>query len=82
MAFTTTLLAWSVIEFGDSMGNEIDNAREAVRWGSDYLLKAATDAPNGLYVQVSRVTIKKNKMIKIIIITIIRMFVTYVNLWC
>lgn len=58
MAFTTTLLAWSVIEFGDSMGNEIENARAAVRWGSDYLLKAATAAPDTLYVQVSRVTIK------------------------
>ncbi|KAE8650005.1 endoglucanase 1 [Cucumis sativus] len=52
MAFTTTLLAWSVIEFGDSMGNEIENARAAVRWGSDYLLKAATAAPDVLYVQV------------------------------
>lgn len=59
MAFTTTLLAWSVIEFGDSMGNEIENARAAVRWGSDYLLKAATAAPDVLYVQVSRVTINK-----------------------
>ncbi|XP_022145452.1 endoglucanase 1-like [Momordica charantia] len=52
MAFTTTLLAWSVIEFGNSMGSEIENARAAVRWGSDYLLKAATAAPDTLYVQV------------------------------
>lgn len=55
MAFTTTLLAWSVIEFGNSMGSEIENARAAVRWGSDYLLKAATAAPDTLYVQVSSV---------------------------
>lgn len=53
MAFTTTLLAWSVIEFGSSMGNELDNAHEAVRWGADYLLKAATATPGALYVQVS-----------------------------
>lgn len=52
MAFTTTLLAWSVIEFGDSMHNQIDNAKAAVRWGSDYLLKAATATPGTLYVQV------------------------------
>ncbi|XP_058781730.1 endoglucanase 1-like isoform X2 [Vicia villosa] len=52
MAFTTTLLAWSVIEFGNSMHNQIDNAREAIRWSADYLLKAATTTPNTLYVQV------------------------------
>ncbi|WOG88150.1 hypothetical protein DCAR_0207384 [Daucus carota subsp. sativus] len=52
MAFTTTLLAWSVIEFGSSMQNQLENARAAVRWGSDYLLKAATATPDTLYVQV------------------------------
>ncbi|KAK1382259.1 Endoglucanase [Heracleum sosnowskyi] len=52
MAFTTTLLAWSVIEFGNSMQNQLENARAAVRWGSDYLLKAATATPGSLYVQV------------------------------
>ncbi|XP_047337867.1 endoglucanase 1-like [Impatiens glandulifera] len=56
MAFTTTMLAWSVIEFGNSMPNQIENAREAVRWGSDYLLKASNAIANAnadiLYVQV------------------------------
>ncbi|KAL8090724.1 endoglucanase 1-like [Apium graveolens] len=52
MAFTTTLLAWSVIEFGDLMQNQLENARDAVRWGSDYLLKAATATPGSLYVHV------------------------------
>ncbi|KAH6778742.1 glycosyl hydrolase 9B13 [Perilla frutescens var. hirtella] len=52
MAFTTTLLAWSVIEFDTSMKNQLDNAKEAVRWGADYLLKAATATPGALYVQV------------------------------
>ncbi|GAA0167618.1 hypothetical protein LIER_22506 [Lithospermum erythrorhizon] len=52
MAFTTTLLAWSVIEFGSSMNNQVDNAKGAVRWGADYLLKAATATPETLYVQV------------------------------
>ncbi|KAJ7952209.1 Endoglucanase [Quillaja saponaria] len=52
MAFTTTLLAWSVIEFGGSMQNQLENARAAIRWSTDYLLKAATATPDTLYVQV------------------------------
>lgn len=53
MAFTTTMLAWSIIEFGDEMKGQIDNARNALRWSTDYLLKAATATPGALYVQVS-----------------------------
>ncbi|KAI8546119.1 hypothetical protein RHMOL_Rhmol07G0091500 [Rhododendron molle] len=52
MAFTTTMLSWSVVEFGGSMGNQIHNARAAIRWSTDYLLKAATASPGTLYVQV------------------------------
>lgn len=51
MAFTTTLLAWSVIDFGRNMGPELGNAIKAVKWGTDYLLKA-TAKPNTVYVQV------------------------------
>ncbi|KAH0979082.1 hypothetical protein GBA52_006259 [Prunus armeniaca] len=40
MAFTTTMLSWSVIEFGQLMGPELQHALEAIRWGTDYLLKA------------------------------------------
>ncbi|KAG9142282.1 hypothetical protein Leryth_007707 [Lithospermum erythrorhizon] len=51
MAFTTTLLAWSVIDFGRNMGNELGNSLKAVKWGTDYLLKATSK--NGIvYVQV------------------------------
>ena len=53
MAFTTTLLSWSVIEFGSSMPSQIGNARAAIRWSTDYLLKAATATPDTLYVQVT-----------------------------
>lgn len=53
VAFTTTLLSWSVIEFGSSMNNQLKHANDAVRWGADYLLKAATATPDALYVQVS-----------------------------
>ncbi|XP_051200696.1 endoglucanase 19 [Lolium perenne] len=52
MAFTTTMLAWSVADFGKFMGAELPHARAAVRWGADYLLKAATATPGALYVQV------------------------------
>ena len=51
MAFTTTMLSWSVIEFGGLMKGELGNARNAVRWATDYLLKA-TAHPNTIYVQV------------------------------
>lgn len=54
MAFTTTMLAWGIIEFGSLMPGQIENARAAVRWSTDYLLKAATATPNTLYVQVSK----------------------------
>nr|KYP68756.1 Endoglucanase 4 [Cajanus cajan] len=40
MAFSTTMLGWSVIEFGDSMGPELQHALDAIHWGSDYFLKA------------------------------------------
>lgn len=51
MAFTTTMLSWSVIEFGGLMKSELGNAREAIRWATDYLLKA-TAHPDTIYVQV------------------------------
>ncbi|KAG2398262.1 Endoglucanase 4 [Vigna angularis] len=51
MAFTTTMLAWSVVEFGDLMGSELKNALDAIRWGTDYLMKA-TNIPNMVVAQV------------------------------
>jgi endoglucanase len=51
MAFTTTMLAWSVVEFGDSMGDELQNAKAAIRWATDYFVKA-TAHPGKIFVQV------------------------------
>ncbi|KAA0044391.1 hypothetical protein IC582_017483 [Cucumis melo] len=51
MAFTTTMLSWSVIEFGGVMKNELNNAKQAIRWATDYLLKA-TALPDTIFVQV------------------------------
>lgn len=51
MAFTTTMLSWSIIDFGKNMGGELNNAVTAVKWATDYLLKV-TAAPGTVYVQV------------------------------
>ncbi|KAK6136696.1 hypothetical protein DH2020_029524 [Rehmannia glutinosa] len=52
MAFTATMLAWSVVEFGEGMPPaEMRNALVAIRWATDYLLKAVSD-PNRIFVQV------------------------------
>ncbi|XP_057788483.1 endoglucanase 24-like [Salvia miltiorrhiza] len=52
MAFTTTMLAWSVVEFGDRMPPpELRNALVAIRWSTDYLLKTVAQ-PNRIFVQV------------------------------
>ncbi|KAK2635676.1 hypothetical protein Ddye_030468 [Dipteronia dyeriana] len=42
MAFTITMLAWSVVEFEKQLEakNELSNALDAVKWGTDYLIKA------------------------------------------
>ncbi|XP_062185398.1 endoglucanase 11-like isoform X2 [Phragmites australis] len=52
MAYTTTMLSWSVLEHGGRMKARVHDARAAVRWGADYLLKAATQTPGKLYVGV------------------------------
>ncbi|XP_065870696.1 endoglucanase 8-like [Euphorbia lathyris] len=51
MAFTTTLLAWSVIEFGQLMGPDLNHAMDAIRWGTDYLLKS-TSIPGSVVAQI------------------------------
>ncbi|MQL87864.1 hypothetical protein Taro_020420 [Colocasia esculenta] len=51
MAFTTTVLSWSIVEFGRYMGPQLPYARDAVRWATDYLLKATAD-PTRIHVQV------------------------------
>ncbi|XP_077246202.1 glycosyl hydrolase 9B18 [Tasmannia lanceolata] len=52
MAFTTTMLAWSLVEFGDLMPSaEQNNAIVALRWATDYLLKTVSQ-PGRVFVQV------------------------------
>ncbi|WCJ36497.1 glycosyl hydrolase 9B1 [Euphorbia peplus] len=52
MAFSTTMLSWSVLEFGKDMPLEQQkHALDAIRWATDYLMKA-TSIPGFVYVQV------------------------------
>ncbi|XP_051137167.1 endoglucanase 6-like isoform X2 [Andrographis paniculata] len=40
MAFTITMMSWSIIEYGNQMGGELGHAIDAVKWGTDYFIKA------------------------------------------
>ncbi|XP_006643915.2 endoglucanase 1-like [Oryza brachyantha] len=53
MAFTVTMMAWSVLEYGRQMAaaGELGHAMEAVRWGADYFVKAHPE-PDVLYAEV------------------------------
>ncbi|KAJ6410665.1 hypothetical protein OIU84_007421 [Salix udensis] len=51
MAFSTTMLAWSVLDFGNFMGPDLPHALEAIQWATDYFLKA-TSIPGFVFVQV------------------------------
>ncbi|GMH11020.1 hypothetical protein Nepgr_012861 [Nepenthes gracilis] len=53
MAFTVTMLSWGVIEYGEAIlgVGELDHALEAIKWGTDYFIKAHT-SPNVLWSEV------------------------------
>lgn len=53
MAFTVTMMSWSLVEYGDEIAaeGEMRHAIEAVKWGTDYLIKAHPEA-NVLYGEV------------------------------
>ena len=59
MAFTTTMLSWSVLEFSGFMNGELANSKDAIRWATDYLLKA-TAHPGTICVQVNAFVIHKD----------------------
>ncbi|GMN51655.1 hypothetical protein TIFTF001_020814 [Ficus carica] len=53
MAFTMTMLSWGVIEYGKQIeeAGEYTHALEAIKWGTDYFVKAHTH-PNVLWAEV------------------------------
>lgn len=55
MAFTATVLSWSILEYGDQMASvkELDHAKEELKWITDYLINAHP-SDNVLYIQVER----------------------------
>lgn len=57
LGFTLTTLSWSVVEFGDRMQKvgELGNVLNALRWGTDYLLKISK-VDNELWAQVRLVS--------------------------
>ncbi|RRT66192.1 hypothetical protein B296_00031206 [Ensete ventricosum] len=54
MAFTITMLSWSLVEYRDGVAaaGELKNALEAIKWGTDYFIKAHT-RPNVFWAQVA-----------------------------
>ncbi|CAH1437190.1 unnamed protein product [Lactuca virosa] len=53
MAFTATVLAWSILEYGQHMEEvkELKHAHESLKWITDYLINAHP-SDNVLYIQV------------------------------
>uniref|UniRef100_M8D2G9 cellulase n=1 Tax=Aegilops tauschii TaxID=37682 RepID=M8D2G9_AEGTA len=53
MAYAVTMLSWGVLEFEKEMvaANSLNRALDAIRWGTNYFIKAHTE-PNTLWVQV------------------------------
>ncbi|XP_030951891.1 endoglucanase 6 isoform X2 [Quercus lobata] len=53
MAFTITMMSWSILEYGKQMASsgELRHAIDAVKWGTDYLIKAHPE-PYVLYGEV------------------------------
>lgn len=54
MAFTVTTLSWAAITYQSELqaAGELDNVRSAIKWGTDFFLKACSNR-NRLYVQVN-----------------------------
>uniref|UniRef100_A0A803LRV7 Endoglucanase n=1 Tax=Chenopodium quinoa TaxID=63459 RepID=A0A803LRV7_CHEQI len=53
MAFSVTMMAWAAIDFNKDLlaANQMDQTLQAIRWGTDYFIKAHTH-PNVLWGQV------------------------------
>jgi hypothetical protein len=54
MAFTVTMLSWSLVEYGADVAaaGELAHALEAIKWGADYFVKAHTK-PDELWAEVN-----------------------------
>lgn len=61
MAFTITMLSWSAIEYRQQIeeAGELQHTLEAIKWGTDYFIKAHT-SPNVLWAEVLTNSRQKN----------------------
>jgi endoglucanase len=41
MAYSVTVMAWGVVDYESSFtkAGELDNAKKAIKWGTDYFIK-------------------------------------------
>ncbi|RRT54009.1 hypothetical protein BHE74_00020499 [Ensete ventricosum] len=55
MAYTATVLSWSILEYGDQISavDQLDLALDALKWITDFFINAHP-SDNVLYVQVTR----------------------------
>ncbi|KAH9308984.1 hypothetical protein KI387_036895, partial [Taxus chinensis] len=53
MSFTVTMLSWAAVHYTPQLSqeNQLDNLKEAIRWGTDFIIKAHT-SPTTLWTQV------------------------------
>ncbi|GJY00766.1 endoglucanase 2-like protein [Tanacetum coccineum] len=53
MAYTSTVLSWAILEYGDQMNaaDQLESAKDSLKWITDYLVNAHPE-PNVLYIQV------------------------------
>lgn len=53
MAFTATVLSWTILEYGDQMSasKQLTHAQDALKWITDYLI-ICHPSDNVLYIQV------------------------------
>lgn len=79
MAFTATLLSWSVLEYGPLMdkSNQLTVAKGSIRWVTDYLIKAHT-ASEEFYYQVSIFVSSRSGATQILLLELISLW-TYVE---
>lgn len=63
MAFTVTMLSWGAAEYGEEMvaAGEERHVLEAIKWGTDYFVKAHTEA-NVLWAEVRADQLKKDSV--------------------
>lgn len=70
MAFTATVLSWSILEYGNNMKlvNELENAQESLKWITDFLINAHP-SDNVLYIQVNLIPFDNYELSSVIKLT-------------